>query len=105
MTDARSSMCCALKAGSAFFNSLSPGPGGFQMSSQNLVLEFGTRPDLPLRIGVANSASELIGGIGPILGGVLVVTFSAPPVFWIAITCQVVALLLMLRFVREPRRL
>ena len=86
------------------FAGIGAGMGGFQMSSQNLVLEFGPRPDLPLRIGVANTASELIGGIGPILGGVLVVTFSALPVFWIAIACQAAALVLMLLYVGEPRR-
>mgnify|MGYP006944203270 CR=1 FL=1 len=39
------------------------GFGGFQMSAQNLVLEFGPRSDLPMRIGVANSASEFVAAL------------------------------------------
>ena len=88
---------------SLVFAGIGAGMGGFQMSSQNLVLEFGSRPNLPLRIAVANTASELIGGLGPILGGILVVSFSYLPLFWTAIVCQALALVLMLIFVREPR--
>ncbi len=88
---------------SLVFMCIGAGMGGFQLSSQNLVLEFGSRPNLPLRIAVANTASELVGGIGPILGGVLAVTVSYVPLFWIAIACQMAALALMLLFVREPR--
>ena len=85
------------------FVGIGAGMGGFQLSSQSLVLEFGSRSNLPLRIAVANTASELIGAIGPILGGVLAVTVSFLPVFWTAIVCQSAAFLLMLVFVREPR--
>jgi hypothetical protein len=73
------------------------------MASQNLVLEFGSRENLPLRIGVANTAAEAVGAIGPVLGGVLAVTYSLEPVFYLAIGFQAVAWLAMLVFVRDPR--
>ena len=79
------------------------GLGGFMLSSQNMVLEFGKREDLPMRIALANSGSEFMGAVGPILGGILASTFSYPPVFWLAIAFKVVAILVVLAFVDEPR--
>ena len=87
----------------AIFVGLGAGLGGFQLSAQNLVLEFGARSNLPLRIAVANSASELVGAVGPLLGGVLAVTASYASVFWTAIAFQLAALVVVLRYVREPR--
>ena len=85
------------------FAGLGAGQGGFMMASQNLVLEFGAREDLPMRIAVANSASGLVGAIGPLLGGVLVMLWSYELVFWIAIAFQLAAIALVMRFVDEPR--
>jgi MFS family permease len=87
----------------AVFAGLGAGMGGFQLSAQNLVLEFGSRRNLPLRIAVANSASELVGAVGPLLGGLLAVTVSYVAVFWTAIAFQFAALLLVLLYVRDPR--
>ena len=83
---------------------LGAGFGGFQMSSQNLVLEFGSRENLPMSIAVANSASELVGAIGPLVGGILVATVSYEAVFWTGIAFQLAAVVWMLRAVPEPRR-
>ena len=85
------------------FAGLGAGLGGFMMSAQNLVLEFGSRHNLPLRIAVANSSSELVGALGPVLGGVLAVAFSYVAVFWTAIGFQAAAFGLVLVAVREPR--
>jgi predicted MFS family arabinose efflux permease len=57
-----------------------------------------------MRIAVANSASELVGAIGAVLGGVLVSVFSHVTVFWIAIAFQLVALAVVTFWVDEPRR-
>jgi MFS family permease len=86
------------------FLGIGAGLGGFQMSAQNLVLEFGSRRDLPMRIAVANSASELVAALGSLLGGVLVVTLSYVTVFWIALACQAAAVAIVLFAVDEPRR-
>jgi MFS family permease len=82
---------------------LGAGLGGFMMSSQNLVLEFGSREGLPMRIAVANSASEAVGALGPLLAGALVALFSYPAVFWTAIAFQLAAVAWVLLFVPEPR--
>ncbi len=86
------------------FGGLGLGMGGFQMSAQNLVLEFGSRENLPMRIAVANSASELVGAIGAVLGGILSVAFGYTALFWVAIAFQVAALLVVAFAVDEPRR-
>ena len=87
----------------AVFGGIGLGMGGFQMSAQNLVLEFGSRRNLPMRIAVANSASELVAAIGAVLGGVLAAALSYVTVFWIAIAFQTVALAIVLLLVDDPR--
>ena len=74
------------------------------MSAQNMVLEFGSRQDLPLRIAVANSSSELVGAIGPLIGAALLLAFSHEVLFGVAIAFQIAAFLVVVRYVDEPRR-
>ena len=85
------------------FMGVGAGMGGWQISQQNLVLEFGSRQNLPLRIGVANTASELTAAIGLALGGLVVVEFGYAAIFWIAIGFKLLALTLTPFLVREPR--
>lgn len=86
------------------FLGLGAGLGGFMMSGQNMVLEFGAREDLPLRIAVSNSASEFVGAIGPLLGAIVATSISYEALFWVAIAFQVAAIALVIGFVDEPRR-
>jgi MFS family permease len=86
------------------FAAIGLGLGGFQMSAQSLVLEFGSRQNLPMRIAVANSASELVAAVGSLAGGVLAVAVGQVPVIWAAVACQAVAFALVCVGVREPRR-
>jgi MFS family permease len=86
------------------FAALGAGQGGFMLSSQNLVLEFGSRENLPLRIALANTTSEAVGVVGPIAAGLLADSVSYTPVFAIAIACQALAFAIMLTRVSEPRR-
>jgi MFS family permease len=78
--------------------------GGFMMSAQNMVLEFGQREDLPLRIAVANSSSELIGAIGPLLGAAILLAFPHEALFATAMGFQILGALLVIFYVDEPRR-
>jgi predicted MFS family arabinose efflux permease len=82
---------------------LGAGQGGFMMSSQNLVLEFGSRENLPMRIAVANSASELLGGLGTLAAGFLASAASMLAVFWTGIAFQLAAVVWVALFVRDPR--
>jgi MFS family permease len=85
------------------FLGIGTGMGGFQMAAQNMVLEFGSRSDLPLRIAIANSAQEFVGAIGPLLGGILAVGFGRETVFEVAIGFQLAAIGVLFLRVDEPR--
>lgn len=85
------------------FLGLGAGLGGFMMSGQNMVLEFGSREDLPLRIAVSNSASEFVGAIGPLIGAGIATTFSYEALFGVAIAFQLTAIALVATKVDEPR--
>ena len=77
---------------------------GFQNASQNMTLEFGTRHDLPVRIAIANTTSELAGTIGPLLGGVLAALAGYQAVFMASILFLVVGGAVVSHFVPEPRK-
>ncbi len=85
------------------FVALGTGGGGFMMAAQNLVLEFGSLANLPMRLAVANSVGEFTAIVGPILGGVLILSVSYLPVFWTAILFKCAAIAIMTRYVSEPR--
>ncbi len=77
---------------------------GFHLSAVNLTLEFGQRADLPMRIAIANTGSDLAGTLGPILGGLLATYFGYLSVFWASILALVLGGWLVLKYVPEPRR-
>jgi MFS family permease len=77
---------------------------GFQNAAQNMTLEFGSRHDLPIRIAIANTASELAGTIGPLLGGVLAALAGYQAVFMASILFLVVGGAVVARYVPEPRK-
>lgn len=77
---------------------------GFQNASNNMTLEFGERRDLPMRIALANTAAELTGAIGPVLGGLLATQVSYEAVFWVSAGFLAFSTIILLRFVPEPRQ-
>jgi MFS family permease len=78
------------------------GLGGFMLSSQNIVLEFGTALDRPMRIATANSLSELVGMVGFLGAGFLA---DAAPLWAVFVSATVLQLsaLAVVRNVTEPR--
>jgi MFS family permease len=85
------------------FVGLGIGLGGFQLGSLNLVLEFGRREDLPMRIAVAQTAEQAVAALAPLAGAALVAVASYPVLFWSAAAAQALALGASLR-VEDPRR-
>jgi MFS family permease len=85
------------------FVAIGTGSGGFMMGQQNLVLEFGTREDLPLRIGAANSLTEAMGVIAPLAGGAIATWWSFAAVFAVAIAFKLAAALVIQLRLAEPR--
>jgi MFS family permease len=76
---------------------------GFQNASANLTLEFGHRDDLPVRIAIANTTSEIAGAIGPLLGGLLATALGYAAVFWGSMLFLGVGAGLVIVYVPEPR--
>jgi MFS family permease len=87
----------------AVFVLVGAGLSGFQVSSQNLVLEFGTERDRAMRIALSNTGSEVCGMAGFLGAGLLADQVSLRLVFWLSMGLQLAAIALMTR-VREPRR-
>ncbi len=85
------------------FGLLGAGLNGFMLGGTNLVLEFGSERDRPLRIATSNSISELVGAIGFAGAALMVWLASLEAVFLTSVGLQLVAVLLMRR-VEEPRR-
>lgn len=76
---------------------------GFQNASINMTLEFGETQDLPMRIALANTISEIAGTIGLLIGGLLAAIFSYQLVFMISIAFLISSTLLVLLRVPNPR--
>jgi MFS family permease len=88
----------------AFFG-LGAAMSGNMMSVTTLVLEFGHRDDMPMRLALSTTAETSIATLGPVIGGVIAAAFGLVPVFVLSIACLAVALAVLVLRVREPRRL
>jgi MFS family permease len=86
------------------FAGVGAGQAGFELSCTNLVLEFGTRQDLPMRIALAQMGEQLVQIVAPVLGGVMIEAISYHAMFWTAVVVQAVAALITVLRVKEPRR-
>jgi MFS family permease len=85
------------------FVGLGAGLGGFELSCTNLVLEFGSREDLPMRIALAQSGEQAVSIAAPLVGALLVETLSYHHMFWAAVVIQSAALVVTVFKLAEPR--
>jgi MFS family permease len=85
------------------FAGLGAAQAGFQMSSQTMVLEFGARQDMPMRLGLSQTAQGLMNTIGPMVGGVIAWLAGYVPVFLLSMAFEAIALVLLIWVVDEPR--
>lgn len=76
---------------------------GFQHAAMNLTLEFGHRDDLPVRIAIANSTSELAGTVGPLAGGAIAAVFGYPVLFCTSVAFLMAGGVMVVLRVPEPR--
>jgi MFS family permease len=86
----------------AFFG-LGAAQSGFLMSSQTLVLEFGAREEIAMRLALVATAQGAMSAAGPLAGGLIAAAFGYPALFGVSMGFLVVALAILLTLVREPR--
>ena len=97
-----------LLAGSSFmifiiaFCGLGAGFGGYQVASQNFVLEFGKTHELPMLIAITNTASYLMMAVGPLMGGIIATHFGYQQIFWLALAVKTMSVLIVWT-IKDPR--
>lgn len=89
----------------ASFAVLGASLSGYMMASQTMILEFGNRDDLPMRIAVSATAESITATAGPLIGGVVAEIYGYDVVFMASLGFLAAALLILVTAVREPRRI
>lgn len=87
----------------AFFG-LGAAQSGYNMSSQTMVLEFGLREDMAMRLAFSSTAEGLMSAIGPLVGGLIAAVAGYVVLFVASMGFEAVALVVLLVLVEEPRR-
>ena len=77
---------------------------GFENSSRAIVLEFGTLKERPNLIATTNTAAQMAGALGPLLGGLIASWLGYKAVFFLGICFLFAAALMVIIFVPEPRK-
>lgn len=88
----------------AAFVALGAAQSAYLMSTTNIVMEFGHRHDMPMRMALSNTAEGLMGALAPLLGGALVVAYGYNAAFIATIVAIALALVIVVLKVDEPRR-
>ncbi len=87
----------------AFFG-LGAAQAGYMMASQTMILEFGHRDDLPMRIGISATAEGVTATLGSLIGGAVADLLGYSVVFGASLGLLAAALLALVFAVRDPRR-
>jgi len=85
------------------FCGLGASQAGYMMSAQTMILEFGSRTELPMRMALSSTAQGLFGAAAPLVGGLISHQFGYPTVFCISAALLTVGVIIMLARVPEPR--
>ena len=85
------------------FVGLGASGAGYQMASSTMVLEFGTREEMPMRLALTGTAEQAMGALGPLLGGVIATVLGYQALFTVSIVFLVAALALLYFRIEEPR--
>lgn len=86
----------------AAFVGLGATQAGYMMAAQTMILEFGDRDDLPMRIGLSTTAEGVTATLGPLLGGPAADAFGYDFVFGASIGLLIASLVILAMF-RDPR--
>lgn len=87
----------------AAFFALGTAMSGYMMSATTLVLEFGSRDDIPMRLALSTTAETSAATASPLIGGVIASFVGIVPVFLVSTLCLSIALATLMFAVCEPR--
>jgi MFS family permease len=68
-----------------------------------MVLEFGAREEIAMRLALVATAQGAMSAAGPLAGGLVAAVFGYPALFGVSMGFLVAALVILLTLVREPR--
>jgi MFS family permease len=85
------------------FCGLGAAQSGYMMSAQTMILEFGSRDEMPMRIAVSATAESITATAGPLIGGLLAEALGYNVVFGVSLGFLALALMLLIVAVKEPR--
>lgn len=88
----------------AAFAAFGIGGAGYGMSAQTMVLEFGAREDLPMRIALSTMVEGGVSAIAPLVGGLILLWAGSDALIAAAAGLTLAAVLLLVVRVRDPRR-
>ena len=86
------------------FCALGAGNSGYMMSQQTMVLEFGERADVAMRLALSTTIEGMISCVGPLIGGVVATTLGYGVLMSFSLAFLAAAFLLLVFKVSEPRR-
>lgn len=86
------------------FCGLGAAQSGYLMSVTTMVLEFGNRDDMAMRLALSTTAEGVMAASGPLLGGLIASGLGYTVLFSSSIGCQLTALIVLLWLVEEPRK-
>lgn len=88
----------------AAFALLGASLSGYMMAANTMILEFGNRDDLPMRIAVSATAESITATAGPLIGGVVAEVYGYSTVFLASLGFLAAAFVILILAVRDPRR-
>ena len=88
----------------AAFALLGASLSGYMMAANTMILEFGDRDDLPMRIAVSATAESITATAGPLVGGIVAEVYGYDVVFMASLGFLVAAFVILVAAVRDPRR-
>jgi MFS family permease len=86
----------------AFFG-LGAAQAGYMMAAQTLVLEFGDRHDVPMRLAISTTVEAAVSTVAPFLGGLIAAAGGYITVFAVSMVLYSMALATLTIGVQEPR--
>lgn len=76
---------------------------GYMMSTSNIVLEYGHRHDVPMRMALSNTAEGAMGALAPLIGAGMAMLWGYESAFYATIATVTLALGVLVWKVEEPR--